>query len=292
MEFRQLKYFTAIAEEGTMSAAAKKLHISQPPLSQQMRALEEELRIPLFDRSARQIQLTEAGQMLYGYASGILELAASIEEGVENFRNGREGSVRIGMVSSAVSDELFTGFSLFRDLAKGVKFKVFDGNTYEHLEALKNGRIDLAVLRTPFHAYGLQIAKIRKDYMMACGVSSYFSNLSDSMTMEDLQDVPLLVYRRWEKFIVEVCDRKGVTPNIFCVADDSRTCLLWAKAGLGVAIVPEAIAATASGMTVKLLAEENLVSELVIAKREDAVLPKSAEMLFDFLKSRNEKVKL
>ena len=75
MDIRQLLYFTTIAEEGSISAAAKKLHLSQPPLSYQMKLLEEELHLPLIERSARGIALTEAGRVLYKRAQGILELS-------------------------------------------------------------------------------------------------------------------------------------------------------------------------------------------------------------------------
>ncbi|MDQ9868369.1 LysR family transcriptional regulator, partial [Acinetobacter baumannii] len=75
VDIRQLLYFTTIAEEGSISAAAKKLHLSQPPLSYQMKLLEEELHLPLIERSARGIALTEAGRVLYKRAQGILELS-------------------------------------------------------------------------------------------------------------------------------------------------------------------------------------------------------------------------
>ena len=289
MEFRQLRYFAAIVEEGTITAAAKKLHVSQPPLSQQMRALEEEFQVPLFERGARQIRLTEAGRMLYGYATGMLELAASIEEGIENFRNGREGAVRLGLVSSAASAELFSGLSLFRDMSKAIRFKVFEGNTYQLTELLKKGHIELAILRAPFPSYGLTMATLRKDRMTVCGTESFFAGKPEILTAEDLADVPLLIYRRWESFIHDAFDRKEVTPNIFCIADDSRTCLSWARAGLGLAIVPESIARTLSGLTVKILNEESLDSRLVVAKREDVALSGSAQVLFEILSGAGEK---
>ena len=102
MDIRQLLYFTTIAEEGSISAAAKKLHLSQPPLSYQMKLLEEELHLPLIERSARGIALTEAGRVLYKRAQGILELSELTRKEMLAMASGFTGTLHIGTVSSAI----------------------------------------------------------------------------------------------------------------------------------------------------------------------------------------------
>lgn len=101
MDIRQLLYFTTIAEEGSISAAAKKLHLSQPPLSYQMKLLEEELHLPLIERSARGIALTEAGRVLYKRAQGILELSELTRKEMLAMASGFTGTLHIGTVSSS-----------------------------------------------------------------------------------------------------------------------------------------------------------------------------------------------
>ena len=100
MDIRQLQYFTAVVENGTISEAARKLHISQPPLSTQIKALESECGVTLFERGARHITLTEAGRLLYRHAVQILSLEKAAEAEMQNLRTGKQGSIRIGLISS------------------------------------------------------------------------------------------------------------------------------------------------------------------------------------------------
>lgn len=113
MDIKQLKYFVAIIEGGTITGAAKLLHVSQPPLSNQMRLLENELGAELFRRGARHITLTEAGEVLYRYAVEILELEHVAKEEIGSMRAGQKGNLRLGLVSSCASNELYDELRLF-----------------------------------------------------------------------------------------------------------------------------------------------------------------------------------
>ena len=103
MDIRQLLYFTTIAEEGSISAAAKKLHLSQPPLSYQMKLLEEELHLPLIERSARGIALTEAGRVLYKRAQGILELSELTRKEMLHRHFAHRDGVLLGRLSAGLA---------------------------------------------------------------------------------------------------------------------------------------------------------------------------------------------
>ena len=107
MELRQLKYFLVIAEEGSISGAARRLHLSQPPLSRQMALLEAECGLVLFHRGSRKIELTEAGKLLRKYALQMLDVESLIEDEMRDLQTGKRGTVRIGMISSAAGDTLF-----------------------------------------------------------------------------------------------------------------------------------------------------------------------------------------
>ena len=93
MDIRQLQYFVRIADEGSITGAARSLHMSQPPLSMQMKLLEEELGVTLFDRGSRTIRLTDAGKLLYNRAQGILELSGATVRELKDFGNGLERCV-------------------------------------------------------------------------------------------------------------------------------------------------------------------------------------------------------
>lgn len=242
MDIRQLLYFTTIAEEGSISAAAKKLHLSQPPLSYQMKLLEEELHLPLIERSARGIALTEAGRMLYKRAQGILELSELTRKEMLAMASGFTGTLHIGTVSSSGASLLGWRIPAFHQKYPQIGFAIHEGNTFELMEMLESGLIELAIVRTPFHNDQLNCLYLSPEPMIAAGAASFFPAGMPSgqpISLELLGHAPVILYRRFEKILLSLCEQKGITPQVFCIADDARTTLMWAEAGLGVAVVPQ-----------------------------------------------------
>lgn len=242
MDIRQLLYFTTIAEEGSISAAAKKLHLSQPPLSYQMKLLEEELHLPLIERSARGIALTEAGRVLYTRAQGILELSELTRKEMLAMASGFTGTLHIGTVSSSGASLLGWRIPAFHQKYPQIGFAIHEGNTFELMEMLESGLIELAIVRTPFHNDQLNCLYLSPEPMIAAGAASFFPAGMPSgqpISLELLGHAPVILYRRFEKILLSLCEQKGITPQVFCIADDARTTLMWAEAGLGVAVVPQ-----------------------------------------------------
>ncbi len=242
VDIRQLLYFTTIAEEGSISAAAKKLHLSQPPLSYQMKLLEEELHLPLIERSARGIALTEAGRVLYKRAQGILELSELTRKEMLAMASGFTGTLHIGTVSSSGASLLGWRIPAFHQKYPQIGFAIHEGNTFELMEMLESGLIELAIVRTPFHNDQLNCLYLSPEPMIAAGAASFFPAGMPSgqpISLELLGHAPVILYRRFEKILLSLCEQKGITPQVFCIADDARTTLMWAEAGLGVAVVPQ-----------------------------------------------------
>lgn len=242
MDIRQLLYFTTIAEEGSISAAAKKLHLSQPPLSYQMKLLEEELHLPLIERSARGIALTEAGRVLYKRAQGILELSELTRKEMLAMASGFTGTLHIGTVSSSGASLLGWRIPAFHQKYPQIGFAIHEGNTFELMEMLESGLIELAIVRTPFHNDQLNCLYLSPEPMIAAGAAFFFPAGMPSgqpISLELLGHAPVILYRRFEKILLSLCEQKGITPQVFCIADDARTTLMWAEAGLGVAVVPQ-----------------------------------------------------
>lgn len=242
MDIRQLLYFTTIAEEGSISAAAKKLHLSQPPLSYQMKLLEEELHLPLIERSSRGIALTEAGRVLYKRAQGILELSELTRKEMLAMASGFTGTLHIGTVSSSGASLLGWRIPAFHQKYPQIGFAIHEGNTFELMEMLESGLIELAIVRTPFHNDQLNCLYLSPEPMIAAGAASFFPAGMPSgqpISLELLGHAPVILYRRFEKILLSLCEQKGITPQVFCIADDARTTLMWAEAGLGVAVVPQ-----------------------------------------------------
>ncbi|HJI74575.1 MAG TPA: LysR family transcriptional regulator [Veillonellaceae bacterium] len=289
MDIKQLRYFVAIIEEGTITGAAKLLHVSQPPLSNQMRLLENELGAELFRRGARHVTLTEAGEVLYRYAVEILELENVAKEEIGSMRAGQKGNLRLGLVSSCASEELYRELRLFHKEFPDVHVKLFEGNTYEQMEMLRKGKVDVAVLRTPFPSYGLERVTIRRDRMAVAAARGVLPRTHGDLTLKALEKKPVIIYRRWEKLILDEFEKEMAVPEVYCVTDDARTSLQWAEAGIGIAIVPESILSWGKNLEMAFLSERNLSSSLSLVKRRGQIVSRVAESFFRFFKDEEER---
>ena len=275
MNTRQLYYFAVIAESASITLAAKKLNLSQPPLSKQILLLEQELGTKLFERSSKKMQLTEAGTLLYYRAKDILSMMDLTIQELKQLENGLEGTLKLGTISSSGNILINTVLTDFCKEYPMVNFEIQEGNTYELLDKLKNGMIEAAVVRTPFNAEGFECIFGREEPLAAVGKAYYFDNISKkNITLPELTQKPLVYYRRFDSMISSAFQALGLKPNAFCKNDDARTSLLWANAGLGIALVPESISNIIPGndMLVKPIQCENTTTKIAaIYKKEGYV---------------------
>lgn len=285
MNIDQILYFSTVVEEGTISGAAKRLHMSQPPVSMQIKNLENELGVKLFERGARQIRLTEAGKTLYSYAQKMIEIKNTAEEEMHDLSRGRKGNLKIGVISSGSCPEFFSGIKSFKKTHKDIHFKITDGNTYQLIDALKKNSIDLAVIRTPFLTTGLEMTSLRRDPMTIIGLPSLMKKYPNRpIHLHELGKESLILYRRWEKIIQTVAQEEKYKGNYFCVNDDARTSLQWAEAGLGIAIAPASSLSIAPKLAHRELAEKELYSEIMLVRREHDFSSEIADLFFQEFK--------
>lgn len=146
MDLRQLEYFREIADTGSINETARRLNMSQPPLSYQLRLLEEELGVRLFERSSQGVTLTEAGTLLYSRAGELLSYADSTKQEVERF--GRRRILRLGLTSSTVAP-MIPFIAEYARRNPEASFEVHDGTTFSLFNSLLAGIIDVSVVRTP-----------------------------------------------------------------------------------------------------------------------------------------------
>lgn len=252
LDIKQLKYFYTIVEEGQITSAAKRLHMAQPPLSYQLKALEEELGTKLLERGSRKIQLTEAGQLLYNRAEQILELTESTLRELKDFNAGFEGTLSLGTVTSSGSSLLLERINKFHNTYGGIKFEIYEGNSFRILDMLNTGLIEIGIVRTPLNLEDMNAVYLPKEPMVAAMTESIdWDKNSTIISIVELFNQPLIIYRRFEKLFTECFEKYNLAPTFFCKNDDARTTLLWAEAGLGVAIVPKS--------AVKLIDSTNLI---------------------------------
>lgn len=239
MDIRQLRYFLAIAEEEQITGAARRLNIAQPPLSQQLKLLEEELGVTLVERGSRKLQLTDAGKILRNRAEQILELTAATVKELKDFREGAQGTLSIGVISSSGAVLLPERINRFHEKYPGINFEIWEGNTYKIVEILESGIIEIGIVRTPFNIDHFESIRLPAEPMVAAASSNiYWDEHQKFIALPELAGKPLIIYRRFEKLILEACHASGFEPNILCKNDDARTTLLWADAGMGIALVP------------------------------------------------------
>ncbi|MBD7910741.1 LysR substrate-binding domain-containing protein [Clostridium cibarium] len=256
MDIKRLVYFVTIVEEGNISAASKKLHISQPPLSNQLKVLEEKLGIKLMERGSRNITLTEGGKLLYRRAKNIINLAEATKKELEDFENGVQGTLSLGTVSSSGAILLSRRVIEFHEKYPKISFHIHEGNTYELLELLTAGIIEMAIVRTPFNMDNFNGIFLEEEPMIAVMKKEFdWNEDARSIVLKELEDKPIILYRRMKSLIVSSCNKEGFDPVIFCENDDSRTTLMWAQAGLGIAIIPMS--------AFKIIKSEDLIYKII-----------------------------
>lgn len=240
MDIKQLKYFIGIAEEGNITRAAEKLHIAQPHLSNQLKLLEDELSVTLVKRNTRSIKLTNAGEMLLHRAKQMLELKERTIKELRDFNEGLQGTLSIGAISSAGDILLPNWIYNFHKKYKNINFHVRECDTHEILELLNNGLIEIGIIRTPLNSELYESISLPEEPMIAAASENLFwYNEPKFIDMSELQNKPLLIHRRYEKMIIEACEQSGFQPRVLGKIEDTRTILLWAKTGMGVAIIPK-----------------------------------------------------
>src|SRR5215471_15990256 len=149
MELRHLRYFVAIAEEGSVTRAAARLHMQQPPLSQQLRDLERELGFPLFDRSRKGVELTAAGAIFFDEAKGLLAHAQRAKDYAAHAATGLVGALTIGFTSSAAMGRIAPRIiAAYREHYPRVRLSFSDGNAAALTQAILQSALDIALVRT------------------------------------------------------------------------------------------------------------------------------------------------
>ncbi len=257
MEIKQIKYFYEIANTGSINETAKRLNMSQPPLTYQIHQLEEELQIQLFERSQKGVSLTPAGKLFYDRCQNILNYLDSTQQEMKQF--GQKETLRIGITHTTLPI-LMPYFHKFTNIHKDVHYEIQDAITYTLLNYLLDGIVDIAIVRSPVRLDGLNHLKIKSDTMIA--ISNKKSK--DTITLSNLKNTPLMIYRRYEDLILKAFQSKNIQPDIFCLCDDARDQLLWAKEGLCTAIFPKSMMAYCKDLYVQDIKDDNLNTDIYL----------------------------
>ena len=281
MELRHLRYFVAVAEEGHMTRAAEGLGIQQPPLSQQIQALERELDAQLFRRKPRGVELTPAGRALFDEARAILARADEAVAATKRAAQGEAGRIGIGFTSSA-SFHPFVPRTIraFREAHKLVALALEESGTTELVAALRSNQIDAAFVRSSVgESDDLFVRPLFDEPMVAALPSGHvLSGAGGNLPLAALAGETFILYRRpvgpgLHDAIIAACDRAGFSPKIGQEAPRMLSTLSLVAAGLGVTVVPASMSRLeAEGVAYRPIDKSaQLTAPLNLAYRRDEI---------------------
>jgi DNA-binding transcriptional LysR family regulator len=248
IDLKQLKYFLAVAEEKSFSRAAERLHISQPPLSQQIMKLESELGVRLFARTTRSFELTVAGKALMHEAADLLGRMRMTIDTIRQIDRGEVGRLRVGIVGSAMWGPIPGLLEQFQSQFPRVTWTIHELGPNDQWEALRGKQIDVGFWREPridddmLRNAGLrQELCFREDVCVAINAQHPLAQ-QDAIELIDIAHEPMLTLHLDQsaepRYLIQCCVNAGFQPTIFQEAAEPQTLLAMVGAGLGVALMP------------------------------------------------------
>ena len=240
MNKQQLLYFLAVADEKNISKAASRLRIPQPHLSNQIKAIEDELGVKLAERKTRKFQLTDAGIHFQYRAKQIVSLMDTTDKEVLEFEGGYLGALKIGATATPCAIFLPEKISLFHRMYPMVDIELQTLSATQIIEYLELGVIEIGLLRNAVDRNIYETVDFPPNPMVAAASAAYFTGCDQqNLDITFLNHKPLIINNKTESVITKACQEAGFSPDYRCRMDDTRTALLCAHHGTGVAIVPK-----------------------------------------------------
>jgi DNA-binding transcriptional LysR family regulator len=247
IEIRHLRYFLAVAETLHFSKAAERLGMAQPPLSQQIKRLEQLIGHRLFDRTTRGVKLTPAGRLLADRARSTLEKIRDDLEQVRRLGRGEEGTLTVGFSGSVMFTELPAAIEAYRRRYPQVELRLREMTTHAQIPALLDGTLDLAFMRDGDPTAGIQMSSVIEERYIAVLPKGHRLARKRSLRVGDLRHEPFIFFARWMGPLafdrtMACCQRSGFRPNIVQDAPQWPTLVRLVAAGLGVSLAPACVA--------------------------------------------------
>ena len=288
MELRTLRYFVTVSEELNITRASHKLNISQPPLSAQIKNLEEELKTALFIRGKRRLQLTESGRLLYRRAKEIVNLSDKAKEEILSLNSGITGTISIGITAGMAAQVASEWFASFLKSNPQIRFRIENGGSDELIEKLRGGLISLAVIAAPYDQNLLNSFYICSEPVCVMLSSQHPASIINEKEIDAsaLSDTPLIVPGRkaavesvYKWFRSAKCE-----PKIVCETESGTEAAALAAQNVGAALFPESACRIRNDVTVKKLAGEDKRIDYYFVWRKGHPLLTAEEKLIDAIK--------
>ena len=274
MELRHLRYFVAVAEELNFSRAAERLHIAQPPLSQQIRDLEAELGVVLFNRTKRRVELTAPGQVFLEKVHQSIQSIEQAVEAVQRASRGEIGRLSVGFNSSATYSVLPQILRGFRERYPQVELYLHELTTSQQLECLHQHQIDAGILYLPIESSALKVVSILKERLVVAMPESHPLAVSSQLSIRALSREPFIIPPHrlggglYSK-IMQFFQQSGFNPIVVQEAMQLQTMISLVAGEVGVALVPASLQnLQRAGVVYRYLQELTPEVEIAIAWRQ------------------------
>jgi DNA-binding transcriptional LysR family regulator len=290
MELRQLEYFVAVTEEAGFTRAAARLHVAQPGVSAQIRQLERELGQPLFDRSARQVRLTEVGKAVLPYARAALAAVASARLVVDEMTGLLRGHVVMGAVSAPSVLDLPGLLADFHERHPAVEISLQESDPESLIEAVRAGRMDLGLIGIGSSVPpGLDAQVVIDQALVAAVGLTHDLAVKPAVTLPELADRALICLPRGTglRAALDACAAAGFTPHVAFEASEPYVLGQLAAKGLGLAVLPEsAVAAAKDDLHVLEITEPRLRGRMALVWRATGPSGPAARAFIDHARRR------
>jgi DNA-binding transcriptional LysR family regulator len=273
LDMRQLYYFNAIAEEGSISRAAERLHLSQPPLTIQIKHLEADLGVALLKRHKRGVALTAAGQALAEEARAILLRAEQSVDRIRQVGRGEVGNLRLGIIGSMMWGDFAFLLQRFKAAHPSVTWSLHELSPNEQITALQERRIDMGFWRTD--TYGgddLQSVKLSSESIVAAFPQAHPLARKRWIDLKDLALEPLILMNPEDSDfaanMIKFCRQAGFEPNVLHKAKAPATLLALVSAGAGITFLAESLQNVKwPGVVFKRIASPKISADLYMYSR-------------------------
>ncbi|MDG2025929.1 MAG: LysR family transcriptional regulator [Acidimicrobiales bacterium] len=290
MHLDRLRYFVTVAEERHFGRAADRLHMSQPPLSQQIKLLEADIGVQLFDRCVRPIALTPAAIAILPDALRLLADSERLDRRMNDIAVGQGGLLRIGFVGSASYETMPAFLRRFQARWTKVDVTLASMTSDQQCDALAGGTIDLGIARTPGHRSGIRASPFLNERLVVGLDADHVLASRDSVSLADIAELALIGVDRNASTSLHVelramFDAHGHRYNPALEAADYPTILGLAASGQGLAVVPASVQSfRPPSLCYVPLSDEDATSWLILLSREDETSPlpgRAEEMMLE-----------
>ncbi|HEX9494819.1 MAG TPA: LysR substrate-binding domain-containing protein [Candidatus Limnocylindria bacterium] len=273
MELQQLRYFVAVADTGTFTAAARDLHVAQPSISKQVRKLEAELGAVLLERGKAGIALTDAGEILLPWAKRVLADVDGARSEVAGLATLERGRLSVGATPSVSTVLLPRVLATFHSSHPGVTLSVIEAGSRDLVDRLASGELDLAMVILPVPREELfeTIPLLREELVLAVSKRHPLATRK-TVRVSELRGVPLVMFRDGydlRSATIAACEQAGFHPTFAIEGAEMDGVLRMAAAGVGVAVVPRMVVETGGPLVAIRLTQPTPTRSVGVAFRRD-----------------------